>query len=214
LIILIGLVLIPSISLDKIYRSVYYLGMDNPQRLLDCALELFSQRGYDAVGVREVVEAAGVTKPTLYHYFDSKRGLLDALLQREAGYVLGQILHASIYQGDLVITLENIAKAYFYYAQRNITFYRMQLAMYFSPPESESNQAIRPFTIQQREILEGVFIQAAQDHGNLHDRHARYAAGLLGMINAMIGLYINEELALTDELVYQTVHQFMHGIFS
>jgi TetR/AcrR family transcriptional regulator len=90
----------------------------------------------------------------------------------------------------------------------------MQLAMYFSPPESESNQAIRPFTIQQREILEGVFIQAAQDHGNLHDRHARYAAGLLGMINAMIGLYINEELALTDELVYQTVHQFMHGIFS
>jgi AcrR family transcriptional regulator len=58
------------------------ISMDNRQRLLDCALELFSLRGYDAVGVREVVEAAGVTKPTLYHYFDSKRGLLEALLQR------------------------------------------------------------------------------------------------------------------------------------
>ncbi len=33
--------------------------MDNKQVLLDRAMELFSQRGYDAVGVREVVEAAG-----------------------------------------------------------------------------------------------------------------------------------------------------------
>lgn len=36
----------------------------------------------------------------------------------------------------------------------------------------------------------------------------------LGIINAMVGLYLNGELALTDELVYQTVHLFMHGIFS
>jgi len=188
--------------------------MDNRQRLLACALELFSQRGYDAVGVREVVEAAEVTKPTLYHYFDSKRGLLDALLQREAGRLLAEVLGQAIYKGDLVLTLENIAKLYFSFAQRHTAYYRMQLGMYFSPLESEANQAIRPFAIQQREIIEAVFIQAAEDHGNLHGHHARYAAGFLGVINAMIGLYLNEELALTDELVYQTVHQFMHGIFS
>lgn len=188
--------------------------MDNRQRLLDCALDLFSQRGYDAVGVREVVEDAGVTKPTLYHYFDSKRGLLDALLRRESGRLLSEILQAAIYQGDLVLTLENIARAYFSFAQRYTACYRMQLGMYFSAQESEANQAIRPFTNQQREILEGVFIDAAEDHVNLRGRHARFAAGLLGVINAMIGLYMNDELALTDELVYQTVHQFMHGIFS
>ena len=55
--------------------------MDNRTNLLDCALNLFAARGYDAVGVQEIVEAAGVTKPTLYHYFVNKRGLLDVLLQ-------------------------------------------------------------------------------------------------------------------------------------
>jgi hypothetical protein len=30
----------------------------------------------------------------------------------------------------------------------------------------------------------------------------------------MIGLFLNGELTLTDEVVYLTVHQFMHGIFS
>jgi AcrR family transcriptional regulator len=188
--------------------------MDNRQRLLDCALDLFSQRGYDAVGVREVVEVVGVTKPTLYHYFDSKRGLLESLLRREGSRLLTEVLRASIYQGDLVLTLETIVRTYFSFAQHATSYYRMQLGMYFSPPESEANQAIRPFTNQQKEILEGLFIQAAEDHGNLKGRHARYAAGLLGAINAMIGLYLNDELRLTDELVYQTVHQFMHGIFS
>lgn len=188
--------------------------MDNRQRLLDCALELFSQRGYDAVGVREVVEAASVTKPTLYHYFDSKRGLLDAVLQREAGHLLSDILRASIYQGDIVLTLEKLTRAFFNFAQMSEDYYRLQLGMYFSPPESESNQAIHPYISQQQEILEGVFIQAAEDHGNLRGRHARYTAGFLGMINAMIGLYLNNEMSLTDEMVYQTVHQFMHGIFS
>jgi TetR/AcrR family transcriptional regulator len=188
--------------------------MDNRQRLLDCTLDLFSLRGYDAVGVSEVVNAAGVTKPTLYHYFGSKRGLLDALLQREAGRLRSDVLLHAVYQGDLVYTLENIVRAYFRFAQQHPACYRMQLAMYFSAPESEGNQAMRPFAAQQQEMLEEIFKQAAEDHGNLRGRHGRYAAGFLGVINAMIGLYLNQDLALTDELIYQTVHQFMHGIFS
>lgn len=188
--------------------------MDNQQRLLDCALDLFGQRGYDAVGVREVVEAAGVTKPTLYHYFSSKRGLLNALVKREAGPMLTSILQSAIYMGDLVLTLESIVRAFFKIAQTNTIFYRMQLSMYFSPPESEANQAIHPFALEQRGILEDVFVRAAEDHGNLRGRHHRYAVGFLGEINAMIGLYLNDEILLSDELVYQLVHQFMHGIFS
>lgn len=188
--------------------------MDNRQRLLDCALELFGQRGYDAVGVREVVEAAGVTKPTLYHYFSSKRGLLDALIKREAGPMLTDILQSAIYMGDLVLTLERIVRTYFKIAQSNPIFYRMQLAMYFAPPESEANQVIHPFALEQRGILEDVFSRAVENHGNLRGRHHRYAVGFLGEINAMIGLYLNHELDLNDEVAYQLVHQFMHGIFS
>jgi AcrR family transcriptional regulator len=188
--------------------------MDNKQQLLDRALELFSQRGYDAVGVRSVVEAVGVTKPTLYHYFTSKQGLLEALLQREGGRMLEQVLRSANYQGDLVLTLENIVKTYFAIAKENPIFYRMQLAMYFAPPESKANQAIRPFSREQYEIIEGVFIHAAEDHDNLRGRHQRYAAAFLGQIDVMIGLYLNDSLDLTDEVVYLTVHQFLHGIFS
>ena len=188
--------------------------MDNREILLDRSLALFSQRGYDAVGVQEIVDAAGVTKPTLYHYFESKKGLLEALLKREQAILLSGVKKAADYQGDLVLTLERIAGEYFRIAEERRVFYRLQLAMYFAPPESEANQAVQPYAIEQNDLLERVFIKAAKDHGNLQGRHHRYAAGFLGILNGMIGLYLNGRLQLTDEVVYQTVHQFMHGIFS
>ena len=50
------------------------------ERILSTALDLFAVRGYDATSVREICEAAGITKPTLYHFFGSKDGVLRALV--------------------------------------------------------------------------------------------------------------------------------------
>jgi TetR/AcrR family transcriptional regulator len=44
-------------------------------RILREAIRLFGRQGYAATSVREVVEAAGVTKPTLYYYFQNKEDL-------------------------------------------------------------------------------------------------------------------------------------------
>ena len=54
-------------------------------RLLDAAVEMFERKGYAATSVREIVEHAGLTKPALYYYFQSKEGLLLAALELAAG---------------------------------------------------------------------------------------------------------------------------------
>ena len=92
--------------------------MDNRSRILDCALTLFAGRGYDAVGVQEIVDCAGVTKPTMYHYFGSKRGLLQVLLQEAFGELNALVTAAAFYTGDLTLTLEKVTMAYFELAQR------------------------------------------------------------------------------------------------
>lgn len=53
-------------------------------RLLDAAIARFSTRGYAATSIREIVEAAGVTKPALYYHFQSKEGIYQAILDAVA----------------------------------------------------------------------------------------------------------------------------------
>ena len=120
--------------------------MENREILLDCALTLFSARGYDAVGIQEIVDSAGVTKPTLYHYFSHKRGLLDALLASQFEGLLDSVRTAAYYQRDLPNSLEKIARAYFEAAVENPRFFRLQLTMQYAPVDSEPNQAIVSLT--------------------------------------------------------------------
>lgn len=51
-------------------------------RLLDAAEALFAERGYDAVGIREIAERAGVNLSGIKYHFGSKRGLYLASVQR------------------------------------------------------------------------------------------------------------------------------------
>ncbi|MFD8569572.1 TetR/AcrR family transcriptional regulator [Streptomyces sp. NPDC059639] len=57
-------------------------GTPVPQRLLAAATRLFAEQGYDRTSVQEIVEAAGVTKGALYHYFGSKDDLLHEVYAR------------------------------------------------------------------------------------------------------------------------------------
>ena len=57
--------------------------MSNRDKILNCSLNLFCRKGYESVAVSQICKEAGITKPTLYHYFKSKYGLLEALLEEK-----------------------------------------------------------------------------------------------------------------------------------
>src|SRR6187551_2532021 len=50
--------------------------------LIEAARALFAERGYADVGTEEIVRAAGLTRGALYHHFDGKRDLFEAVYER------------------------------------------------------------------------------------------------------------------------------------
>ena len=175
---------------------------------------MFSARGFDAVGVQEIAEACSLGKPTLYHYFGNKQGLLETIIDEEFSVLRAKVMQAAEYKRDITANLQDLAKAFFEYAKDNRDLYRMQLTMYLSPPENPVHGIVYKYNKELHDILETLFRNAVSDHGNMKGKDRIYAATFMGMINTYIGLYLNGYVEFSEVLVYGIVKQFMHGIFS
>lgn len=55
------------------------------RQILDGARAVFLEKGFDAASMGEIARAAGVSKGTLYVYFESKEDLFGALVKRQCG---------------------------------------------------------------------------------------------------------------------------------
>lgn len=188
--------------------------MSTKEVLLQQALILFRKEGYDATGVQKVADAAGVGKPTLYHYFGNKRGLLNAVLTTNLESFWNQFDAAVTYDHDIVKTLENVARVYFDLAKRNPEFYAWFSTMVNTPDEGDIHDEVKPLYEKQLNALTELFLAASQDHGNMKGRHQRYAYSFLGVINSSVQAHLNGLIKLTDREAFDICHQFMYGIFS
>lgn len=68
---------------------------DARQRLIQAAKQLTYAHGYNAVGVKEICDHAGVNKGSFYHFFPSKRDLLLAVIDAHTEWLGGVLEFAS-----------------------------------------------------------------------------------------------------------------------
>ena len=105
-------------------------------RILKSALELFSDKGYEATSVREICEAAGLTKPTLYHFYGSKEGVYRALVEGALERFRSDILRALSGETPLREQLCRVARAYVDAAMREPDLARFVMALSHNPQHS------------------------------------------------------------------------------
>ncbi|MGW2765193.1 TetR/AcrR family transcriptional regulator [Streptomyces sp. NPDC001275] len=68
------------------------------QQMLDAAVQIFGRRGYTAASMDEIAELAGVSKPLVYLYLNSKEDLFTACIRREAA-ALTEAVRAGVRPG-------------------------------------------------------------------------------------------------------------------
>lgn len=64
---------------------------ERPREILEAALHVFASRGYAASRIQDVAAAAGVTKGTVYYYFDNKEALLVRLVASRDRELFGEL---------------------------------------------------------------------------------------------------------------------------
>ena len=105
------------------------------ERLLETAIGMFAEKGYAGTSVREIVEQAGVSKPVLYYYFQSKEGLFLAILEMAEHLqkkLLAQVLESA---GNVLERLLLLYRQVYAGIDENRNLYKMIHGLIYGPPQ-------------------------------------------------------------------------------
>jgi AcrR family transcriptional regulator len=83
-------------------------GSATRRRILQIALTLMSQRGVDGTSMRDLASAAGLNVASLYHYFPSKRELLESVLIEQGFYPVEVTRHVPLDEDKTGSPLANL----------------------------------------------------------------------------------------------------------
>lgn len=117
---------------------------DARERLLAAALDQFTRRGYAATSVRELCEAAGVTKPVLYYYFKSKEGLYLQLMEVSYAQFEAILTDLTSFSGSARQRVIHFCAGLFSSYVQHLPLVKLCYSIYYGTP-----QGAPPFNLEQ-----------------------------------------------------------------
>ncbi|MFE6995035.1 TetR/AcrR family transcriptional regulator [Microbacterium sp. NPDC057659] len=156
------------------------------EQVLQIAVTLFNEQGYDATSVSDLAARLGLTKSALYHHFDSKEQLLELALDSALGGLEGA-LDEAMERGSVSEQLDEGIRG----AVRVLTAQQPQVTLLL---RLRGNSPVELAALQRRRAFDqrvSSLVRRAQDEGLLRDD---IGAGtitrlIFGMINSIVEWY-------------------------
>ena len=178
------------------------------------ALEILEAEGAEAVSMRRVAAAVGITPMAIYHHFANREALLNQITDREFSKLLEHIL-ANPPRGNSESRMINALEGYIDYA-----LVRPRIFDYvFSRQRPGARRFPKDFRARQSPTLNPVadVIAAAMEHGDLKkDDVWEIAFALWAHVHGYVMLYRAGRIALSEkefrELIRRSLRRFVHGL--
>jgi AcrR family transcriptional regulator len=175
------------------------------------AARLFAERGYNATSVREIVEVAGVAKPTLYYYFRSKEGLASALLTVPLSNLVATLRQIVTTAVDPVRCLEQVIDAQYTFCRENPDRGRFIYALLFGPHGTEVAGELEPFRDSLMSWTEAAVRRLAEAGVLSRGRVDSFAIACRGLIVISTLDFLYRDRALGGGLARQQVDDLLRG---
>jgi|ERR1051325_135585 AcrR family transcriptional regulator len=188
--------------------------------ILDTALKLFAHRGYGATSVRDIAEAAKLSKGNVYHHFPDKESIFRALLDRyfDAMSTPDFPFNKALAAGTFPENLEAMGRA----ARETVKEYRDYVALIYVDVVEFDGSHIRKFYADMAKRFDG-FIKS---HGMEEPLRAKLQDGLSPISAVMLATrifynYFSIEIIFgvkdhfgknTDEVVSEISRILRHGM--
>lgn len=178
--------------------------------LLDVAVRVFTERGYDGTSFQHLSQASGLSKSSIYHHIDSKEQLLRMGLERALQPLIATTTEQGATTGPAVDRLR-------YLIRRNLQIMAERLPYVTLLLNVHGNTDTERWALQQRRTYDRFVadvVQQAIDEGDVRaDVDARTTARLIfGMTNSVREWYRPQRHIKPDTLAEQVTALLMDGI--
>lgn len=180
---------------------------------MDAAILLFTNRGYAATSVREIVEMAGVTKPSLYYHFESKEGIYLAILEELLKIADESIAASRVKDGTARERLQAFLLGIFRVFEMKKAEVRMMNAVFWGPA-----QGAPPFDFEVfHEKLKAVIAEIVAEGISAGDLRAAdpqdVTLALMGVLSFNMDLTLaHPELGLGQDGLRRTLDLVFEGL--
>jgi len=122
------------------------------ERIFNVSLELFSQKGFNAVSVREIAREVGIRESSIYNHYKNKEAILDAIID----YFKAELTQSGLPEEETAKLMDQGPEVYFQVGSRvyieQINTPQMEKIWRLVSIETYHNQKIREFF--KKELLE------------------------------------------------------------
>ncbi|MFO7974015.1 MAG: TetR/AcrR family transcriptional regulator [Candidatus Hydrogenedentota bacterium] len=184
-------------------------------RLLEGALTVFSEKGYEGASVREIIEEAGVTRPVLYYYFKNKEDLFRQLVRKYLAEMVKEMDTVLERVEGCRACLETLICTAFERAEQNLDVVRLLVHVIFFPPGQGPDMTNEPL-LEERFVRLVRVMQDGLDSGELAGGDPE---ALALAFNAFMDFHAMAKsrfpaITLTADLGKALVDLFMYGASS
>jgi AcrR family transcriptional regulator len=148
---------------------------ETEQKILDAAMDVFSENGYDGATTRRIAEKAGVNEVTLFRKFQSKKNILQAVITERREAVLKSLDSILLIEDGvkLVDCLRNLGRELDQFISERVDWIALLIREGRRRPEFEEALSTIPKTVVERLVR---YFQQEIRLGNMRKVNPRTAA--------------------------------------
>lgn len=154
------------------------------ERIMEEATRLFAEKGYAATSVREVAEAAQVTKPTLYYHYGSKEDLFLAAVRAQTDRLQRIVCGALDGDGSVRLRLRFFVETMLRNIRENPVGMRLLMTVPHRPDRGQPKVDLMSIHRRNGDLLQGLIrhgMQRGEIRPDIEPMHAVMA--LVGTVN-------------------------------
>ena len=159
-------------------------------RVLECALQAFWQKGYEATSLTDLLEATGLARQSLYNTFGDKRGLFLASLRRYADVGVGRLSEA-LEGGSVRAAIRGVLEEALQCAERDRGCFLVNASTELLPRDPEVGRLVASAMARQERALADALRRGVRK-GELRltprriEQTARFLVGALQGLRVMV----------------------------